>query len=130
MITIKSLSGVVAVAVLNEVTPTHVGDISDATLISVSYLEQLFKALREAGMVEGVRGPGGGYLLTRAASKITLADIITAFESRGKNRITTDQPAADALMKLFKSALGTTTLADLQGEVVSASLPRAAGGAT
>jgi len=47
----------------------------DETRISVSYIEQLLKPLRRVGLVEGVRGPGGGYRLTRRP--ITLADILT-----------------------------------------------------
>ncbi|MGL5010885.1 MAG: Rrf2 family transcriptional regulator, partial [Paracoccaceae bacterium] len=38
--------------------------------ISLPYLEQLFVKLRRAGLVEAVRGPGGGYKLTRSADAI------------------------------------------------------------
>lgn len=48
--------------------------------ISLSYLEQLFARLRRAGLVEGMRGPGGGYRLGRAADLITVADIIAAVD--------------------------------------------------
>ena len=46
--------------------------------ISLSYLEQLFARMRRAGLVSGVRGPGGGYRLARAADNVTIADIIDA----------------------------------------------------
>ncbi|HWA00722.1 MAG TPA: Rrf2 family transcriptional regulator [Caulobacterales bacterium] len=46
--------------------------------ISLSYLEQLFARMRRAGLVAGVRGPGGGYRLAKAASATTIADIIAA----------------------------------------------------
>lgn len=46
--------------------------------ISLSYLEQLFARMRQAGLVAGVRGPGGGYRLARALDEITVADIIAA----------------------------------------------------
>ena len=46
--------------------------------ISLSYLEQLFARMRRAGLVSGVRGPGGGYRLSRAASTVMIADIIVA----------------------------------------------------
>jgi Rrf2 family transcriptional regulator, iron-sulfur cluster assembly transcription factor len=46
--------------------------------ISLSYLEQLFARLRRAGLVAGVRGPGGGYRLARAADRIAVAEIIAA----------------------------------------------------
>jgi Rrf2 family transcriptional regulator, iron-sulfur cluster assembly transcription factor len=46
--------------------------------ISLSYLEQLFAHMRRAGLVAGVRGPGGGYRLARSARETTVADIIAA----------------------------------------------------
>lgn len=54
--------------------------ISERQHISLSYLEQLFGKLRRAGLVESVRGPGGGYVLSQAASVINIADIIAAAE--------------------------------------------------
>ena len=53
-------------------------DIADRQQISLSYLEQLFARLRRAGLVAGMRGPGGGYRLARGAGAIVVADIITA----------------------------------------------------
>ncbi len=55
-------------------------DISVNQGISLSYLEQLFAALRNKELVRGVRGPGGGYYLTRGADEITVADIICAVD--------------------------------------------------
>ena len=46
--------------------------------ISLSYLEQLFARMRRAGLVAGVRGPGGGYRLAKTAALTTVADIIAA----------------------------------------------------
>ncbi len=46
--------------------------------ISLSYLEQLFARMRRAGLVAGVRGPGGGYRLARGSSAITVAEIIAS----------------------------------------------------
>lgn len=48
--------------------------------ISVEYLEQLFGKLRRAGLVDSVRGPGGGYLLAKPAEDIWIADIISAVD--------------------------------------------------
>ncbi|WP_422049817.1 Rrf2 family transcriptional regulator [Shimia sp.] len=48
--------------------------------ISLPYLEQLFVKLRRAGLVESVRGPGGGYRLARSASEIRTADILAAVD--------------------------------------------------
>lgn len=46
--------------------------------ISLSYLEQLFARLRAAGLVAGVRGPGGGYRLARDANAVWISEIIAA----------------------------------------------------
>ena len=48
--------------------------------ISLSYLEQLFARMRRAGLVAGVRGPGGGYRLARPADVIAVAEIIAAVD--------------------------------------------------
>lgn len=60
--------------------PVTLADISSCQGISLSYLEQLFAKLRKSGLVEGVRGPGGGYRLGRPASQISIADIIAAVD--------------------------------------------------
>lgn len=54
--------------------------ISERQHISLSYLEQLFGKLRRAGLVESIRGPGGGYVLSQNAAQINIADIIAAAE--------------------------------------------------
>jgi Rrf2 family iron-sulfur cluster assembly transcriptional regulator len=58
--------------------PVTLSAISERQFISLSYLEQLFRCLREAGLVSSVRGPGGGYLLARPANEISIANIIRA----------------------------------------------------
>jgi Rrf2 family transcriptional regulator, iron-sulfur cluster assembly transcription factor len=60
--------------------PVTLADISVNQGISLSYLEQLFAALRAKQLVRGVRGPGGGYYLGRPAGEISIADIICAVD--------------------------------------------------
>lgn len=60
--------------------PVTLADISENQGISLSYLEQLFAALRNKGLVRGVRGPGGGYYLGRESAEISIADIICAVD--------------------------------------------------
>lgn len=55
-------------------------DIAERQDLSLSYLEQLFARLRRAGLVAGVRGPGGGYRLARSAALIRTAEIIGAVD--------------------------------------------------
>ena len=56
------------------------GEISKRQDISLPYLEQLFVKLRRDGLVESVRGPGGGYKLARSASEIRVSDILGAVD--------------------------------------------------
>lgn len=58
--------------------PVTLSAISERQFISLSYLEQLFRRLRENGLVTSVRGPGGGYLLAKDAADISVAEIIRA----------------------------------------------------
>lgn len=60
--------------------PVTLTEIATRQTISLSYLEQLFARLRRAGMVKGVRGPGGGYKLNRKANEINIADVIAAVD--------------------------------------------------
>ena len=55
-------------------------EISKRQDISLPYLEQLFVKLRRAGLVESVRGPGGGYKLAKAPSEIRVSDIMGAVD--------------------------------------------------
>jgi len=64
--------------------PVNLAAISERQFISLSYLEQLFRRLREGGLVKSVRGPGGGYLLNRAAEDITVSDVIRAVDEQIK----------------------------------------------
>jgi len=53
-------------------------DIARRQGISLSYLEQLFAKLRRSGLVDSVRGPGGGYTLAMEPTKVSVAEIIVA----------------------------------------------------
>ncbi len=64
----------------SQTKPVTLTEIAARQTISLSYLEQLFARLRRAGMVKGVRGPGGGYKLCRKASEINIAEIIAAVD--------------------------------------------------
>ena len=48
--------------------------------ISLPYLEQLFVKLRRSGLVESVRGPGGGYRLARPAAEIRISEVLEAVD--------------------------------------------------
>jgi len=105
--------------------PVTLADISANQGISLSYLEQLFAALRSKQLVRGVRGPGGGYYLGRGAGEISIANIICAVDEwveftrckgredcHGGQRCLTHSLWNDLSDQIF-SFLSDITLADL-----------------
>jgi len=60
--------------------PLALRQIAETQGLSENYLEQLFLVLRRAGLVSGVRGAQGGYVLARPAAEIKVGDIIRALE--------------------------------------------------
>ncbi|AOV16939.1 Fe-S cluster assembly transcriptional regulator IscR [Acidihalobacter aeolianus] len=75
-----AVTAMLDLAIHDKVGPVTLADISVCQGISLSYLEQLFAKLRKENLVEGVRGPGGGYRLAKPADQITVAQIITAVD--------------------------------------------------
>ena len=61
-------------------TPVSITSISDRQNISERYLEQLMSMLKKGGLVKSLRGAGGGYVLARDASDISVGDILRALE--------------------------------------------------
>jgi Rrf2 family iron-sulfur cluster assembly transcriptional regulator len=54
--------------------------IAEHQQISRPYLEQLFARLRRQGLVQSVRGPGGGYRLARPPEKLSVAEVVEAVD--------------------------------------------------
>ncbi len=75
-----SVTAMMDLAIHDKAGPVTLADISQCQGISLSYLEQLFSRLRHAGLVKGVRGPGGGYRLAKPAEDISIAQIISAVD--------------------------------------------------
>ncbi len=61
---------------------TSIKEISTEQGISLKYLEQIASMLLKANLVEGVRGPNGGYKLTRKPENIQLSEILEATEGK------------------------------------------------
>ena len=55
-------------------------DIAARQQISLAYLEQIFARLKRRGLVESVRGPGGGYRLTKGAAATSVAEVVQAVD--------------------------------------------------
>jgi Rrf2 family transcriptional regulator, iron-sulfur cluster assembly transcription factor len=75
-----AVTAMIDVALFNHGEPVTLAEISGRQKISLSYLEQLFGKLRRHGLVDSVRGPGGGYNLAKAAGTISVSDIILAVD--------------------------------------------------
>ncbi len=94
--------------------------------ISLSYLEQLFSNLRQAGLVESTRGPGGGYSLSRKPADISVAEILIAVDkpsgaasrSRHKNDAVTSE-LWDSLNARMTQYLQSITLKSLSDEQIA-----------
>ena len=78
-----AVTAMIDVALREDRGPVSLAAISVRHQISLSYLEQLFSKLRQQGLVESTRGPGGGYSLARSADKISMADIVGAVDASG-----------------------------------------------
>ncbi|MDX2455093.1 Rrf2 family transcriptional regulator, partial [Desulfosarcina sp.] len=64
--------------------PVQIGEISKRQDISVKYLEQLIRPLKQASMVTSVRGPKGGHLLAKKPEEISLGQIVRLFEGQSE----------------------------------------------
>jgi Rrf2 family iron-sulfur cluster assembly transcriptional regulator len=75
-----AIAAIIDVAEHGANKPVSLIGVSKRQDISLSYLEQLFRKLRLRGIVSAVRGPGGGYRLTRQITTLTVADIVAAVD--------------------------------------------------
>ena len=62
--------------------PVPLRQIAQKQNISEQYLEQIFSALKKAGLIKSVRGAQGGYLLVKEPKDITVGDILIVLEGR------------------------------------------------
>ena len=61
-------------------TPVSITSISARQDLSERYLEQLMSMLKKAGLVESIRGAGGGYILAKDMKEISVGDVLRALE--------------------------------------------------
>lgn len=55
-------------------------EIAERRAISVKYLEQIVTRLRQSSLVKSIKGPHGGYILSRSPEKITVKEILDAID--------------------------------------------------
>jgi Rrf2 family protein len=128
------LRAMLNVAVSNGDEAVSSADIAKREGISIAYLEQLLNKLRRNGLIESIRGPKGGYVLSKSASEITVADIVRTLEgsiypvdcaTRGtdgdsckKGKSCVPKLVWHKLAKAINDCLESVTLEDLCDEAV------------
>jgi Rrf2 family protein len=74
------LRAMVDIALRFDKGATSIADIAEKEDISVDYLEQLLNRLRREGLLRSMRGPRGGYVLSREPGAITVRDVVKTLE--------------------------------------------------
>jgi Rrf2 family transcriptional regulator, iron-sulfur cluster assembly transcription factor len=72
------LRAVINLAMTNHTRPVSIGSIAGEEKVSSEFLEQIFFKLKKAGLIRSIRGPGGGFVLNRKPSEISVHDILQA----------------------------------------------------
>ncbi|MBN3860488.1 Rrf2 family transcriptional regulator [Neisseriaceae bacterium PsAf] len=80
----NAVTAMLDLCVYSQNQPVNLNSIYERQNITVNYLEQIFIKLRRAGLVKSIRGPGGGYVLSRDPSEIKIAEIINTVEDNLK----------------------------------------------
>ena len=75
-----ALRAMVDLAIHTNDAPVLRRDIAARQEISADYVAQLFRQLGTSKVVKGIKGPGGGYMLARDATTISVGDIVRAVE--------------------------------------------------
>jgi len=73
-----AVAAILDIALRKKVMPISLAHIALKQNISISYLEQIFAKLRVAGLVKSMKGPGGGYMITRSLNQISIKEVIDA----------------------------------------------------
>lgn len=74
------LRALIDLAQYSEIEPVSISSIATRQGISERYLEQLMTLLKKAGLIKSIRGAGGGYVLAREMSDISVGDVLRALE--------------------------------------------------
>jgi Rrf2 family transcriptional regulator, cysteine metabolism repressor len=112
-ITSKSPYAVLALAELGRSAgsePVPIGELARKRDVPVQFLEQLFAALRRAGVISSQRGVKGGYRFARDPSSVSVLEIVELLDGPlGRDSEGVFADAAEAARKV----LAQTTIADV-----------------
>lgn len=127
-----AVEAVVDIAYNGGSEPLSGKDIATRQGMPPRYLEQILQRLVRVGILRGVRGPRGGYLLAREKRRITVADICNALGEEDELAPTTRlggellSPLAQQARRAALAELETVTLAVLCDQASEHRIPRAA----
>lgn len=117
-----AITALIDLALRDANTPVRLSDLAERHQISLSYLEQVFAKLCNAGLVISTRGPGGGYTLGMLSDQINVADILLAIEvedPKSKGGGSTEQVTADlreSIHNVLEAHMRTISLRSLAQE--------------
>jgi len=118
--------------------PVPLHAIAERQNLSLPFLEQIFNQLKKAGVVASVRGPKGGYVLTRPCNEVAVGEVLRltdpGFHAAAKNdpaeakeALLEDQRMAQLLWKQLDEQIAVfmekVTVADLCSESMSNTCP-------
>jgi len=104
--------------------PLQVAEIAARQAIPERYLEQMMTSMRRSGLVRSIRGARGGYMLSRPAAQIRLADVIACLDgtaecpdpTQGSNELQVIRALGEELRLQRDRLLKSTSLSDLLSE--------------
>lgn len=99
------------------VRAVSLAEIATRQEISLSYLEQLFARLRKSGLVQSVRGPGGGYRLAKGAHETVVAEIVLAVDEPIRATRCTGQSSPKGCMMAGERCITHNLWEDLGEEI-------------
>jgi Rrf2 family transcriptional regulator, iron-sulfur cluster assembly transcription factor len=112
-----AINAMIDLALRENAAPVPLSELALRHHISLSYLEQVFAKLRQHGLVESTRGPGGGYTLGFRADNISVADIVAAIEEAPQERSvlhSDEAPGAEDMTQDLWNDLHTTLMAHMK----------------
>lgn len=102
------LTSLIDLAAHSKTGHVALNSIAERNHISPQYLEQVFAALRRAGIVKSIKGPQGGYLLNRPAKEIAVSEILEALD--GSYHLADEDVADDSACKGISMAIQTKVI--------------------
>lgn len=77
---IYGLRAFIDIAIASEKEPESLSNVALRLNLSISYLEQLMRKLKKAGLITSSRGANGGYEITKTDHRVSVGDVLRALE--------------------------------------------------